>query len=48
MAGIITDVLKDAFMKDGQSYLRWSVSADTPASGSKAMGDRWLDEPVFS
>ena len=48
MAGILADVLKDAFLRDGQTYLRWSVSADAPAAGSKAMGDRWLDEPIFS
>jgi hypothetical protein len=48
MAGIVTDVLKDAFPKEGQSFARWSVSADPPAAGSKALVDRWLDEPVFS
>ncbi len=48
MAGIIAGVLKDAFPKDGQSFARWSVSADPAAGGSKALGDRWLDEPVFS
>jgi hypothetical protein len=48
MSGIVADVLKDAFLKEGQSYVRWSVSADAPASGPKAMGDRWLDEPIFS
>ena len=48
MAGILADVLKDAFLKDGQTYLRWSVSADAPAFGSKVMGDRWLDEATFS
>jgi hypothetical protein len=41
-------VLKDAFPKEGQTFVRWSVSADSRAVGSKAMADRWLDESVFS
>ncbi len=48
MAGIIANVLKDALPKEGQTFVRWSVSADSPAVGSKAMADRWLDESVFS
>jgi hypothetical protein len=48
MAGIIAAVLKDAFPKDGEIFARWSVSADPHAAGSKALADRWLDEPVFS
>jgi hypothetical protein len=48
MAGILADLPKDAFLKDGQTYLRWFVSADAPAAGSKMMGDRWLDEPIYS
>jgi hypothetical protein len=48
MAGILADVLKDALLKDGQTYLRWSVSTEAAACGSKAMADRWLDDPIFS
>ena len=42
------NVLKDALPKEGQTFVRWSVSADPPAVGSKAMADRWLDESVYS
>jgi hypothetical protein len=48
MGGIIADVVKGAPPKDGQIFARWSVSPHEPAGGSKAMGDRWLDEAVYS
>jgi len=48
MAAILAEVLKDAFVEDGQTFARWSVTADAPAAGAKALGDRWLDEPSFS
>jgi len=48
IAGILAEVLKDAFLKDGQTFARWSVTADAPAAGAKALGDRWLDEASFS
>ncbi len=44
MAGIVADVLKDALPRDGQEIYRWSVSAEAPAAGSRAMADAWLDE----
>ena len=48
MASIIADVFKDALPKEGQTIVRWSVTARAPACGSKLLGDRWLDEPIFS
>ena len=39
---------QDALPKEGQIFARWSVSADAPAAGSEALGDRWLDDPTFS
>ncbi len=44
MAGIITEVLRDALPRSGQSFERWNVSVDAPAQGSPKMGDVWLDE----
>jgi hypothetical protein len=44
MAGIVADVLKDALPRNGQEIYRWSVSAEAPAAGSRAMADAWLDE----
>jgi hypothetical protein len=46
MAGIVAEVLKDALLKAGQSFERWSVSVDAPAGGSQAMEDVYLDEPM--
>jgi hypothetical protein len=46
MAGIVAEVLKDALLKSGQTFERWSVSVDAPAGGSQSMGDVYLDEPM--
>ena len=45
MAGIIANVLKDALPKEGQTFVRWSVSADSPAVGSKAMATTGSTNP---
>ena len=47
MAGITAEVLKDALPKSGQSFQRWRISVNAPAQGSQAMGDVYLDEPIF-
>ncbi len=44
MAGIVADVLNDAFPRGGQEIYRWSVKTDAPTLGSQAMADAWLDE----
>ncbi len=43
MAGIVAEVLRDALPRSGQQIYRWSVRADRPTAGSRAMADAWLD-----